>query len=455
MIQELAQDEGAPTAPASSSISSPFLARLARGAILALAIQVLGAGLTYLSQVAFARWMGLSQFGVYAYLTAWATVLALLGGLGFPMSVLRFIPEYRARGDRERLRGLVRVSRRATLAASFAMALVGVVVVAIFFSGGTAVAAGIAIWLVPAGALINLDTSIIRAGGRVLGAYAPSLVIRPLLILFGTAVVWFAWGRLTASTGFIITLAVFVIVALIQSMLVRDVVHRDRSPRPAIYERRLWLQVSAPLLLVAGFQIALGQTDLLVVGGVGGVRDAALYQAASKTATLVGYLLVAFSAVAAPLFSEFEARGDRAGLQRLATISAQWVFWPTLIMALGLALLAPYILELFGPEFVAARWALIILLFGQLVSAGCGAVGYLLGMTGHQNDLARVYGVTSVVNIAICYAGAAAFGLTGAACATTFSLIVWNIWLHYLTTRRIGVRASIVSALILKRKSAT
>jgi O-antigen/teichoic acid export membrane protein len=454
MTQELLCEEGTspPVAPA-MAVSTSFLVRLARGAIVALTIQVLGAGLTYLSQVAFARWMGITQFGVYTYLIAWTTVVSLLAGLGFPMSVLRFIPEYRALDDNARLRGVVRISRGATLAVALAVAVIGTPVVAVLASGKTATAAEIAIWLVPVGALINLDTSIIRAGGRVLGAYGPSLVLRPLVILLASAGVWLAWGRLTAGTGLAITLGVFAGVALLQSWLVREITPRASSQRPAVYQPRIWLRVSAPLLLVAGFQIALSQTDLIVVGAAGGVRNAALYRAASQTATLVGYLLVAFSAVGAPLFAEFEARGDRAGLQHVATVSVQWIFWPSLLLALGLAALAIPILELFGTPFVAARWTLVVLLLGQLVSVGCGAVGYLLGMTGYQNDLARVYGITALFNVALCYVGVRAFGLVGAAWATTFSLIAWNVWLHQLTTKRLGIRASILSAHLPKKAS--
>src|ERR1700733_5656222 len=117
-----------PRVPEESSVSRRFLVRLARGAVFALIIQVLGAGLTYLSQIVFARWMGISQFGVYAYLTAWTTILALLAGLGFPLSVLRFIPEYRAHGDYQRLRGVIRLSRRATLATGVGVAVIGTVI---------------------------------------------------------------------------------------------------------------------------------------------------------------------------------------------------------------------------------------------------------------------------------------------------------------------------------------
>ncbi len=454
VTQPLASAAPAPHVREASIFNREFLSRLAHGAVYALGLQVIGAGLAYLSQVAFARWMGISQFGIYAYVIAWATLLALLAGLGFPSSVLRFIPEYRAMGDLVRLRGIIRLSRRTAVAAGIVVALLGTGAVVAFVPGGSdgAVAAAVlAMWLIPIGAVINLDTAIIRAGGRVVGAYAPSLVVRPGAILLLAGAAWIVWGRLTALDGVIVTLCAFTAVALLQSRLLRGVVGYGGSSHTAVYEPRIWFRVSMPLFLVVGFQIALGQADLLIIGAMRGVRDAALYLAASKTAMLVGYLLVAINAVAAPLFSEFEVRGDRAGLQRLASVSAQWVFWPTLVLAVGLALLAPYILGLFGPDFITARWALYVLLVGQLVNAGCGAVGYLLGMTGHQNDTARVYGITALFNVALCYVGARVYGLTGAACATTLSMIVWNVWLHRLTRKRIGIGASILSSLALRR----
>lgn len=431
--------------------------RVARGAASAFVLQVLGAGLTYGSQIALARWMGVSSFGVYAYAMAWAMLAAILLGLGFPQSVLRFIPQYRAQEDHARVRGLVRTSQLATLTVSVAVALLGTLIVVAFLprdsTNTTAIA--LAFWLIPVGALINLDSSIIRAGGRVFGAFAPSLVLRPLALVMLVGAAWLAWGRLTAVTAIAITLGVYLAVALIQSLFIHEVLDAGNGPASAIYERRVWLRVSMPLLLVAGFQLALSQADLLIIGATRGVRDAAFYLAASKTALLVSYLLVALNAITAPLFSELETRGDRAGLQRLVSTTTQWVFWPTLAIAVGLALLSPYVLGLFGHGFGAARWALLILLLGQLVNAACGSVGYLLSMTGHQDDTARVYGITSVVNVVLCYACARAFGLTGAAFSTTFSMIVWNLWLYRLTRKRIGIRASFLSYFLRRSERPT
>jgi O-antigen/teichoic acid export membrane protein len=434
-------------AGAGAGVGRGLLERLAKGAVLALGIQVAGAGLAYLSQVALARWMGVSQFGLYAYLIAWTTVLALIAGLGFPISVLRFLPEYEARGEAGRRRGLIVTSRAMTLAAAVSLAAL-CAGVALAFSTTAPVAIALAAGLVPLGALINLDSAIARAGGRVAKAYAPNLLGRPALVLLGVGVAWLATGRLDARAALAVTLAAFATVALIQTRFTGQLMPRA----DARYERRRWLRVSGPLLLVAGFQVALSQTDLLIVGAVAGVRNAAFYSVASRTALLVSYLLVAVSAVMAPLFSELEARGDRAGLQRLASVSAQWTFWPTLALAAGLAALAPFVLGLFGPHYQSARWALLILLVGQLVNAGCGAVGYLLSMTGHQDDTARVYGITAVVNFALCYAGVRLLKLEGAAVATSVSLMAWNLWLSRLTVKRLGVRASLLACVVTHRQ---
>lgn len=432
-----------------ANVGRAFLVRVARGAGLALAIQLAGAGLAYASQIGFARWMGTAGFGSYAYLIAWTTIFALLAGIGFPTAVLRAIPYYRVQGDHARLRGLVRMSRAATFASGCALALLGTLIVTLTSGDGSELATLLALWLIPFGAIVNLDLAITRAGGGVFAAYAPSQVLRPLLILGASAAVWSSTQRLGDATAMAITLGAFAVVAGVQAVLVSQALRRTgpSKPSPAAYEPRRWLALAGPLLLVAGFQILLSQTDILLVGAVRGVKDAGLYAAVSKTAALVGYLLIALIAVAAPLFAELDAKGDRAGLQRFATAAAHWVFWPTLVIALALALLAPLVLGLFGPEFLTARTALTILLLGQLFSAGCGAVGSLLNMTGHQNDMARVYALVTVLNAVVCYVGVRAFGLNGAAAATTLSLIAWNVWLHRLTVKRIGVRASILSSL--------
>src|SRR4051812_35533433 len=79
-------------------------------------IRVASAGIIYLTQLMLARWMGRFEFGIYVYVWAWVGFLGMLSPIGIAYAAQRFIPEYRARGDHDGLRGFLRGSRRLCLA---------------------------------------------------------------------------------------------------------------------------------------------------------------------------------------------------------------------------------------------------------------------------------------------------------------------------------------------------
>lgn len=72
-----------------------ILAVVIRGAGAAFGVRVLGFALSYLLNILLARWLGATEYGIYAYVMAWGHTLAILAGLGLPTMALRFIPEYR------------------------------------------------------------------------------------------------------------------------------------------------------------------------------------------------------------------------------------------------------------------------------------------------------------------------------------------------------------------------
>src|SRR5581483_9869774 len=94
----------------------------ARGAALSLLVQVAGVVVSYAIQIVLARVLGPREFGTYSYVVAWCGPLSMAAGLGLPTVALRFLPVYRAAGDRERLTGLVLASERIALAASLGVA---------------------------------------------------------------------------------------------------------------------------------------------------------------------------------------------------------------------------------------------------------------------------------------------------------------------------------------------
>ncbi len=422
-------------------------ARLARGAGALTLVQTTGIAVAYVSQILFARWMGPHEYGAYAYVVGWMSLLAALPTLGLPDAMLRFVPEYAARQDWERLRGAIRASWRISLAAGAVLASGGTATVLLLdrlvsLDSGHALILGL--WAAPLLALVGLQTALARGLTQsAAAAFAPGTLVRPLLVLLGAAVLVMARSSLTSVSLLGATALILPLVLLIQLGMVRGALPSAWSEAHPIYETRGWLRVAFPLLLVSASSLATTQAGLLVVGTLAGSVDAGLYNAATRTASLMALVPAMANAVAAPHFAALYTRGDRPALQALTAVTTQWGFWTSAAIATGFMFLAEPILALFGDAFVAAGPVVAILVIGQLVNTGAGPVSTLLNMTGHHHASLRVTATTAAMSVVLSVVGVRYLGTTGAALAAALALAVRNLWLHRMVARELGIEASI------------
>jgi O-antigen/teichoic acid export membrane protein len=427
--------------------SSELLTTLIRGARAALAVQVFSVGTAYVAQILLARWMGVTEYGAYDLAIALSLSLAFVAGLGLPTAVLRFISEYRVKQDWSHLRGIIRASWQQTLIASIVLAVVSTALLLGWtrqppLAYATALLAGI--WLMPLMALMHLQQQTVRAFQKIVLAYAPYLILYPLLLI-GLASLWQTQQPLLSPAAIALSSLALLLVLLLQSWLLQQSLAPEIRQAQPRYAMRQWWKVALPLILSDGSQVILSQTDTLMLGAMLGAKEVGLYSAALKTSLWVHFVLMSVNAIAAPLFAALYAQGDRQGLQQLVSTIARWMFYPALAIAVGLIAFADPVLHLFGSEFTAAKPALIALILGQLVNVGAGSVGYLLMMTGHQLQSARVMAISALINIVLNLIGIRWLGITGAALATALSMILWNIWLHAIVIKRLQVHPSILA----------
>src|SRR5436190_1918637 len=95
----------------------------------AFAIRVASAGVTFLSQIALARWMGGFDFGIYVSVWTWLLLAGDIVHLGLPLVAQRFIPEYTHHNQFDALRGFLIGSRWITFGLATAFALIGAVAI--------------------------------------------------------------------------------------------------------------------------------------------------------------------------------------------------------------------------------------------------------------------------------------------------------------------------------------
>jgi len=410
--------------------------------LIALVIQGGGQLIRYFWQVAFARWMGVEEYGSFSFAFGWIQVLAILSALGLTTGALRFIPEYSARGQWGLVRGMARRSSQLTFGSGVGISALGTLLLLLLpMAGGRRSTLLLGLWLVPLLGLGNLKLELTRAMGEVGRAYFPQRVAVPALA--GVLGFLLLTGReaLSAVQGLYALGGALVLTLFLQELFLRQALPAEGRRSLPEFNTRFWLSESFPLLLIAGFVILLNQTDIIMVGALAGDEVAGLYAGAAVTARWVSFMLLSANAVAAPMIASLHARGDAATLQALVTRVARWAFWPSVALAAILILGAGPILHLFGAEYHTARWALAILVAGQVVNASMGPVGHLMNLTGYGRDSARVYGTAAALNVLLNVLLIPILGMEGAALATATSVILWNVWLFVLVRKKVGINS--------------
>ena len=414
---------------------------------LAMVIQVTGVLLGYGLQFLLARWLGSREYGVYASTVAWSTGLAFVAAVGLPMSALRFIPEYIAKMEWGSVKGFLRFGYAVSLMFSTAVVL-GCWLILTFdraLPAPTRLALTSCLWLTPLVTLSSVQSQLCRGFKWIVTAFAFPLIQQPVL----TGIAAFALSRSAhlTSTGALAALGLSVAVSIVAQgiVLAGRLPGRVRSASASAHTRT-WVDVTVPLWIICGFFVVLDRLDILLVTWRLGPTAAGLYNAASVSGAMVALSLASVNSIAAPTYASLYAQGKIDDMQRLASKVAHWITWPAVGVLAVLAIFGRPILSLFGPDFGGAQGAMVALGCGQLVNAGCGSVGFLLGLTGHQKESMRVLGWTALINVGLNLVGISFLGLLGAAIGTAVSMAIWNLWLYRLVVHHVRVRPSIVDA---------
>ncbi|NEQ41910.1 MAG: oligosaccharide flippase family protein [Okeania sp. SIO3I5] len=411
-----------------------------------LILKLTGLLLVYLVKVFLARWMGKTEYGIYEYVISWSLLLAIPAGLGFPSTVLRLISEYRVKQDWARLGGIIRGSLLLTILASIFLCLVSTALILLldhYYSFAYTKPLLIGIWLVPLQALVQLFLETARGMKDFTLAYAPSLVISPILLLSGGLFFLQRNHALRSITTIEMAMVMLAIALSFQLWLLWGKLNREVEQTTPIYNYQEWIRIALVLLLQAGFTEILNQTDIVMVGSVIGAEDAGIYSAAVKTAQWVAFALQTVNIVVAPAFTTLYLQGDRQELQKLVFKVTVWIFWFSLAVGTILIIFAQPVMGLFGSDFVAAHWQLKILVLGRVVDSLCGSVGTLLIMTGYQNKMVFITGYAALINIILNAVLIPIFGSIGAAIATSLTIAMWNVWVGLVVIKNLGIYPSV------------
>lgn len=417
---------------------------LLRGTAGSCATSAVANGLLFLSQIVFARLLGVAEFGIYVLAIAWISVLLLVGRIGFDLATVKFVAAYHSAGQWGLLRGFLRTGRIVVLTGSTAVGLVFAGVIMLLkesLGDDLAHALWIGAAIVPALALVQIASATVRGLGHVVVGVLPVSIGLPLLLLlgFGAAVLWLGLPP-TATTALAVYLVATIAALICLWPMIRHYMPAIVRRTGVVLRRSEWLRTASAMMLLAGFGVLLNQSTTVIVGMLGGATDAGLFGATSRIASIIQ--IVTFSLITAlgPMASRLHTLGEHDRLQRAVDIGVRAVAAVAVGAAATIALLGERILALFGTEFVAGYDVMMVLVAGQLAGAMMAPAGILLNMTGHQNLSAAILACAAVLNAALCAVLIPAFGLIGAAIAVAATTAMWNAAMAAAAHYRLGIR---------------
>jgi O-antigen/teichoic acid export membrane protein len=400
-------------------------ARSGRGALGAFLIRIASAGLAFLSQIILARWLGAFEFGLFSFAWMWVTVLGTLCTLGFAVSVIRCLPEYRTLGEMARMRGFLAMGRAAAAGVGFLVLIGGI---GVLFLGPEIVEQtyviplGIALICVPAYAVTDFQDGVGQSQGWMDLALVPPYVIRPLLLLALVLAIGAMGAANDAASAIFCAVAATWIVAGLQWFLQGRRLKPVVGTGPRDYLTRAWLSLSLSLLVLEALSLLLLNLDLILLNFFVAPSHLGIYFAATRTISLIAFIHFAITAVAMPKFADLHAAGKISEIGPLLAEMQRWCVLPSLAGAAVLLLLGKPLLWLFGPEFTDGYPVMFILAIGYVIRAFGGPAQSLLMVTGHHNRATGILMASVALSGALNLSLIPLLGIYGAAIATAAAL---------------------------------
>lgn len=428
----------------------PLARRLTAGArgqsVLNLGLHLFSTALGFVASVLTSRLLGADGLGVYSFCFAVASFVGVVGRFGLQTLMVREIAVALERREPGLIHGMVRWAERSSFVASaLASGLVALVGWWLWSEDDpdTAVAlAGTGLLVVSTSALV-VRSSALQGLHRVTAGQIPGSAVRPLVWVL-TLWLLFAWESVRPWAAVAAHALGYAVAWLVALALWRRYRPEWAAPR---YRSREWMASAVPLAVLAVLNLLNTQADILMLKILHGNEATGVYAVASQIAHFTAVVLTVVNAVIAPRFASLYARGDMTELQRVVTRSITAITLATLPAALVLIGFAPLVLGVWGAEFVEGTSSLVVLVVSQVIHALCGSVGTLMVMCGHEKEVGWVTTGTALLNVALNFVLIPAFGATGAATATTISLVLWNAILVWRVRRLLGLDSTILAAL--------
>lgn len=422
-------------------IIDSHLSEVLHGAALAFVLRGLGAGLAFLLNAVIARLLGAEGAGLYFLALSVTMIAAVIARLGLDNALLRFVSVHASKEEWSLVRGVFSMGMRMAIISSAILTLL-CFVFAYWLSEtifnkpelGTPLR-----WMslgIMSFSMMMLISECLKGLRSIRNAMLVSGVLYPLI---GLAVVWpliTLFGVGGANAAYVFGTGGAAVAGL---LFWRRTMAGNAAPA-LTFPRDQLLASSRPLFVMSVINSAvLVWAPLLLLGIWGTTEESGVFGAATRLAMLLTFFLTAVNTVVAPKFATLFHEGKVETLAHIARKSALYITLAASPIFMLFFVAGDWVMSVFGPGFETGGRVLAILTAGQAVNSLTGSVGFILTMSGRESDARNVSIFSGVMLLVLCLWLIPAYGMEGAAIATTATVAVSNLLLSWFVWRRMGI----------------
>lgn len=410
-------------------------------------------GLNFLIGILLARIIRAEGYGVFTYAFTLLSVICTIVVFGMDDLLVRDISSLQLKNDFAGIRSLLKWSIiRVLIFSAFISSLLLIVInytdiVAPQKQGlFNALLTGIPVYT-----SIMILQAVQRGLHKVIQSQLPEKIIRSAMFLALVAGIYLLNANLITSFSVICMNIIAYVAALL--LLIMQVKNNLGEYPGHIKIPSLWSSKeskSSFYFFIATIMAVINvRADILMLGWLKSDIEVGIYNVAGRFSDFTAFSLLIITPIIAPSIARLFSQNEKVKLQQLVTKAAITNFIFSLFVTLLLVLLGNFPLKIFGNEFTAGYFAMLILCGGQLLTTLAGPAGNILLMTGYEK-LAFYAGLTgTIINIALNFLLIPEYGINGAAIATAGSMVVWNGIQTFYVFRKLKINPSVLSSELL------
>jgi O-antigen/teichoic acid export membrane protein len=422
-----------------------------RGSAAALAIKFTGSILGFAMFALAAQSMPAHAFGTLAVIFNAMCFLAVIANCGQETLIVRSWDEYLGSGRLALARGALAFSCKG-------VAVGGLIVAALTAAGWLILQPQFPVGLVLAGcfflalqAFMNFSAQFSRvAAGVVIGEIPREILWRAVVVVIIVTHLQLH-TPFTAIEFFISAASAMTLSIVVQQLVVARVAPRAWLPKTAEFDVAAWVPRSLRMWLGAILDTSSQYLEVIAIGLFLGPTAAAFYFVATRITNVFAMISGSITAYATSQISSLfhgNARGElQTVLRSLSMISATLAIAAFMVIAFAGKLL----LWVFGPDYVSAYPALLVLAVGASIVALAGPAPYLLLLTGNEGVYPKITGWGLLGRLILIAVLGPWLGLMGAAIAWSVSAVGMAIASVVCCRLRTGTDPSFLGILLHPR----